>query len=85
MLGYTTKCYSAGGIKFRSGKVWPPEVARGGSMWLRWSRVGSARTILLRRSTRCWWMGDRQLVKSIASADRIAMMLPPGESSVRKG
>ena len=30
-------------------------------------------------------VGDRQLVKSIASADRIAMMLPPGESSVRKG
>jgi len=30
-------------------------------------------------------VGDRQLVKSIASADRIAMMLPPGESGVRKG
>jgi predicted ribosome quality control (RQC) complex YloA/Tae2 family protein len=29
-------------------------------------------------------VGDRQLVKSIASADRIAMMLPPGESGVRK-
>jgi hypothetical protein len=27
---------------------------------------------------------DRALVKSIASADRIAMMLPPGESGVRK-
>lgn len=30
-------------------------------------------------------VGDRQLVKSIASADRIAMMLPPGESMVKKG
>ena len=30
-------------------------------------------------------VGDRALVKSIASADRIAMMLPPGESRVRKG
>ncbi|KAF5424299.1 MAG: hypothetical protein C5S44_01820 [Candidatus Methanocomedens sp.] len=28
-------------------------------------------------------VGDRALVKSIASADRIAMMLPPGESRVR--
>jgi len=30
-------------------------------------------------------VGDRALVKSIASADRIAMMLPPGESGVRMG
>ncbi|MDF1558129.1 MAG: ribosome rescue protein RqcH [ANME-2 cluster archaeon] len=30
-------------------------------------------------------VGDRALVKSIASADKIAMMLPPGESRVRKG
>lgn len=30
-------------------------------------------------------VGDRALVKSIASADRIAMMLPPGESRVREG
>lgn len=27
--------------------------------------------------------GDRALVKSIASADMITMILPPGESSVR--
>ncbi|MDF1558125.1 MAG: hypothetical protein P1P80_08105 [ANME-2 cluster archaeon] len=29
-------------------------------------------------------VGDRVLVKSIATADKIAMMLPPGESRVKK-
>lgn len=73
------------GIRFLGG---PPEAVRGRAQYVvevepgEFSQNDIARKIYKMLVD---MVGDRALVKSIASADKIAMMLPPGESRVVKG
>lgn len=73
------------GIRFLGG---PPEAVRGRAQHVvevepgEFSQNDIARKIYKMLVD---MVGDRALVKSIASADKIAMMLPPGESRVVKG
>jgi predicted ribosome quality control (RQC) complex YloA/Tae2 family protein len=74
-----------GGIKFFGG---PPEVVKGRAQYVVEVEPGEFNQNDIAKKVYKMlvdMVGDRALVKSIASADKIAMMLPPGESRVRKG
>ncbi|MCL7414996.1 MAG: NFACT family protein [ANME-2 cluster archaeon] len=73
-----------GGIKFFGG---PPEAVRGRAEYVVEVEPGEFNQNDIAKKIYKMlvdMVGDRALVKSIASADKIAMMLPPGESRVKK-
>ncbi|MCL7475649.1 MAG: NFACT family protein [ANME-2 cluster archaeon] len=72
-----------GGIKFFGG---PPEAVRGRAQYIVEVEPGEfSQNDIAKKVYKMLvdMIGDRALVKSIASADKIAMMLPPGESRVK--